>query len=226
LALRRTQRRSAGPRQSARGRDATGKNRDPSNPKNHYEVSVRAAFPARSDMHGSSRAPDEFPLRSTRKCHAESASQRDRSDSIQRRRPPQAQATTGERYTWNASGQLIKAIDAGGSVTELAYYPATGSRGINRVRAAISDPNVAGGYLARITQHASVARGRSGRRGQPVAVEYGYDDYGNLSAIRDGKGNATRYDYDAQNRLTRITTRSSRSPSPSTVRWWSTMCSC
>jgi YD repeat-containing protein len=113
----------------------------------------------------------------------------------------------GDRFAYNRSGQLTRFIDCRGAVTEYEYYPAndpTGAKG----RAGVQyEPDVGGGFLARVrVDPAAASRSLQGKPADLVE-EFGYDLRGNVTSIWDGKGNPTHLAYDTHDRPTSITSR-------------------
>lgn len=112
-----------------------------------------------------------------------------------------------ERFEYNAAGQLIRVTDARGATTRYHYYPAedpTGAKGREGVQ---SDAQKAGGYLARVVRDPASNDRRLKGRPAHLVTEFGYDALGNITTIRDGKGNPTRFKYDTHDNLVRITSR-------------------
>src|SRR5262249_32328408 len=104
-----------------------------------------------------------------------------------------------ETYRYNEAGQLIRFTDARRSSIDYFYHSITSlTRPQNEGDAATYTQKV-GGYLARIV------RNTGGK--EHVTNDYHYDVFGNLTAVLDGKLNPTRFEYDAQNRLIKTTSR-------------------
>src|SRR5207302_1397958 len=65
----------------------------------------------------------------------------------------------------------------------------------------------AGGYLARTVRDAASKARRLKTKPARVTNDYGYDVFGNRTRVLDGKGNSTRFKYDAHNRVVETTSR-------------------
>lgn len=120
-------------------------------------------------------------------------------------RPAPVTQTVETTFTWNSRGQLLSTTAIDGSVATYDYYPLSDPIGARGPSTATSDPDSLCGYLARITR-------RAGDR--LLRIEYGYDVFGNVSRVLDGKGNPSHLLYDALGRLERIT---GREPAAATV---------
>ena len=113
-------------------------------------------------------------------------------------RPAPVTRTVETTFTRNRRGQLLSMTAIDGSVSTYEYYPVVDPIGTRGPGAATSDPDADCGYLARITRGA----GKDALR-----ASYGYDAFGNIASVIDGKGNPSRLVYDALGRLERITGR-------------------
>jgi len=112
-----------------------------------------------------------------------------------------------ETFAYNAAGQLIQASDARGAVTQYSYYPSDDPTGERGQDGAQSDPEQAGGYLARLVKDpASENRQLQGNPAQ-VTRGYSYDINGNPATVLDGKGNATHFTYNTHNRVVEMVAR-------------------
>src|SRR5262249_43227011 len=64
-----------------------------------------------------------------------------------------------------------------------------------------------GGYLARVTRYSSIKDKKVTANTANLVTQFGYDPYGNVSLIWDGKGNPTRFQYNPQNLLVKVISR-------------------
>ena len=108
-----------------------------------------------------------------------------------------------ERFAYNEAGQLTRHVDARGAVAEYFYYP-LGARAESGGPPLTQAP---GGYLARIVRDADSPHRRLEGRPANATVSFEYDAVGNLTAVLDGNGQATRYRYDAHDRMAGVTSR-------------------
>jgi YD repeat-containing protein len=96
-----------------------------------------------------------------------------------------------ERFEHDEAGRLVRYEDARGGVVRYAYHPLAGGGG------PAAGPR---GFLARVERHAEGGRA-------VATVGFEYDAVGNVTAVVDGRGLATRYRYDAHDRLVEVTSR-------------------
>jgi YD repeat-containing protein len=122
-------------------------------------------------------------------------------------RPTPIVRTVETKFDYNSRGQLLRTTNIDGSVETYDYYPVIDSIGARSPSTATSDPSAECGYLARITREVGDQR---------IRLEYGYDPFGNISRVLDGKGNTSQLQYDALGRLERII---GREPVGSTIRF-------
>jgi YD repeat-containing protein len=113
-------------------------------------------------------------------------------------RPAPVTRTVETTFTWNRRGQLLSMTAIDGSVSTYEYYPVVDSHGARGPSTAISDPDADCGYLARIIR---------GVGQDALRTSYGYDAFGNVASVIDGKGNPSRLVYDALGRVERISGR-------------------
>ena len=107
-------------------------------------------------------------------------------------------ATPQQRYAYNTRGQLLRVTHIDGSVTDYEYYPAEDPGGERGPDTATAVPDRQCGYLARVVRDSGGAK---------LSTGYGYDRFGNVDAMYDGKGNAARLRYNAMGRVELITGR-------------------
>ena len=122
-------------------------------------------------------------------------------------RPAPITRTVETTFAWNRRGQLLSMTAIDGAVSTYAYYPVIDPGGARGPGTATSDPAASCGYLARIIR---------GVGDDALRTEYGYDAFGNVVSVIDGKGNPSRLVYDALGRLERIT---GREPVAATVEY-------
>ncbi|MGH9966948.1 MAG: DUF6531 domain-containing protein [Pyrinomonadaceae bacterium] len=113
-------------------------------------------------------------------------------------RPAAVRKAYATRYEYNARGQLARRVDVDGSVTEFFYYPADDPDGTRRPAGAGAGTAAAGGYLARAVRMMGDGSTSTG---------YGYDAFGNVAAVWDGKENPTHVRYNSMGKVERITGR-------------------
>jgi|GEM_PF-901329 len=117
------------------------------------------------------------------------------------------QAKLSETYKYNEAGQLIEFTDARGVRVEYFYHPIADLEGATSAANSHSYTQSAGGYLARIVRDTDSKKRRLNSKPTFVTNEYGYNVFGNLTTILDGRSNPTCFEYDAQNRLIKTTSR-------------------
>jgi YD repeat-containing protein len=116
-------------------------------------------------------------------------------------------ATLSETYKYNEAGQLIEFTNARGARVEYFYHPIADLRGAKSDTNSHSYTQRAGGYLARIIRDTGSKNRRLKSKPTRVTNDYGYDAFGNLTTILDGRGNPTRFEYDAQNHVVKTISR-------------------
>lgn len=117
------------------------------------------------------------------------------------------QANLSETFEYNEAGQLTRFTDARGAKTEYFYHPVAAPGGTGNNENPDSYTQSAGGYLARIVRDADGKERPLKSNPVNFTNDYRYDAFGNRTAIVDGKGNPTRFEYDEQNRVVKVISR-------------------
>jgi YD repeat-containing protein len=117
------------------------------------------------------------------------------------------QAESSETLEYNEAGQLIRSTDARGAIVEYFYHPIADPGGARSDANSRSYTQRAGGYLARIVRDTIGTERRLKSKPAHVTTDYDYDAFGNRTTILDGRGNPTRFKYDANNLVIETTSR-------------------
>jgi RHS repeat-associated protein len=113
------------------------------------------------------------------------------------------EASASMRY--NQFGQLVSESDYEENVTEYLRYPSTDPDGDGLDLIAGNDPET-GGYLRTLLRDSASAPGRNSGRDAPPenrAVHYGYNRYGYITEVIDGRGVVTQLARNALDQVTR-----------------------
>lgn len=117
------------------------------------------------------------------------------------------QIRLAESFEYNKAGQLIRSTDTRGVIVEYFYHPIADPGGAKSHASSRSYTQKAGGYPARIVRDVASNKRRLKSKPARLTAEYGFDVFGNLIKILDGKRKSTHFKYDARNRVVRVTSR-------------------
>jgi YD repeat-containing protein len=112
-----------------------------------------------------------------------------------------------DRFEYNEAGQLIRFTDPYGASIEYFYYPTSGPFRASTPSYSPTLTQMPGGYLASIVRDPVSGDNRLLEQPANLTTGFGYDDFGNITTILDGKSNPTHLEYDAHNHLVSVTSR-------------------
>jgi len=107
-------------------------------------------------------------------------------------------------FWYNGFGQTIRSIDPEGNATDFCYFPANDADGDSTMPGACSPMDPGGGYLRqRIRDSAWTPRRDTNTPLALISRKYGYDPWGNITRLTDGRGVVTTYTRNALNQIVR-----------------------